>query len=354
MRVVLELQDQTSSVRRISIRHDIVIGRGSDCNLRLSAPQVSRRHCFLRVGRDSVSITDLDSSNGTYVNGARITAGKRFEIIDGAQLTLGSIRFIIYLRAEAVQAENEKLNTPAGITKISEHAEALGVSVPRRARDHDGSTVVSRAVPEVPLGYNRQPNAASKESHEATVDDLGGQSLAAGFAEWISPASDLIDSRLEIIDFGRSLSQESRNAAFFPHDDLLDVLSLPDGSDLESDSQREQMSDAEAPPRDDAGQSAHGIADTLFSQPRTDAVVSEQTFVFDDEFLDVEVLDEILELADEVLQDDEASDWLAADEEVTEAGLAEFVTTDEEVNTDLPQSDDDEIDPKLKSFLQGF
>ncbi|RLT02903.1 MAG: FHA domain-containing protein [Planctomycetota bacterium] len=365
MRVVLELQDQPSNVRRISVRHDIVIGRGSDCNLRLSAPQVSRRHCFLRVGRDSVSVTDLDSSNGTYVNGARITAGKRFEIMDGAQLTLGSVRFIIYLRAEAVPAESEKLNTTAGVTEISEHAEALGVSVPRRARANDGSTVVGRAVPKAPLGYNRVQNGDSRESHEATVDDLGGQSLAAGFAAWISPASDLIDSRLEIIDFGRSLSQESRNAEesgaepqwqsdIVDSPDDLDVLSIADGSDLESDSDREQMSDAEAPPRDEAGQSANDIVDTLSSQPRIDAIVSEQTFVVDHEFLDVDVIDEILEVADEVLEDEEESHWLAADEEVTEAGLVEFVSTDEEVNTDLPQSDKDEMDPKLKSFLNDF
>ena len=105
MKVVLELQDQPSNVRRITIRHDIVIGRGSDCNLRLSAPQVSRRHCFLRVGRSSVSVTDLDSSNGTFVDGRRISAGKRCDIVDGAQLALGPIRFIVHVRAEAVTTD---------------------------------------------------------------------------------------------------------------------------------------------------------------------------------------------------------------------------------------------------------
>jgi pSer/pThr/pTyr-binding forkhead associated (FHA) protein len=75
MKVVLELQEQLANVRRVTVRHDIVIGRGSDCNLRLSAPQMSRRHCFLRVGRDGVSVTDLDSSNGTYVDNKRIKPG---------------------------------------------------------------------------------------------------------------------------------------------------------------------------------------------------------------------------------------------------------------------------------------
>ena len=105
MKVVLELQDQLANVRRITVRHDIVIGRGSDCNLRLSSPQVSRRHCFLRVGRDGVSITDLDSSNGTYLNGQRIPSGRRAEIADGARLALGPVQFLVSIRSEVVTAE---------------------------------------------------------------------------------------------------------------------------------------------------------------------------------------------------------------------------------------------------------
>lgn len=101
MKIILELLDQASSVRRITIRHDIVIGRGSECNLRLSAPQVSRRHCFLRVGRDGISVTDLDSSNGTWVNGSRIPPGTRKELTDGAQVSLGPVRFLLHVRPEA-------------------------------------------------------------------------------------------------------------------------------------------------------------------------------------------------------------------------------------------------------------
>jgi pSer/pThr/pTyr-binding forkhead associated (FHA) protein len=104
MKVVLELQDQSANVRKITVRHDIVIGRGSDCNLRLSSPQVSRRHCFLRVSRDGVTVTDLDSSNGTWVQGRRIPSGVRQDVGDGQQLSLGPIRFVVYLRQEAVAA----------------------------------------------------------------------------------------------------------------------------------------------------------------------------------------------------------------------------------------------------------
>jgi len=50
------------------------VGREPDCGLCLQEPQVSRRHARLEVSPDraSVSLWDLDSTNGVYVNGRRL------------------------------------------------------------------------------------------------------------------------------------------------------------------------------------------------------------------------------------------------------------------------------------------
>jgi len=51
-----------------------LIGRGSDCQLTLADGEASRRHAMLRPQSDgSVVLEDLGSTNGTYVNGQRIT-----------------------------------------------------------------------------------------------------------------------------------------------------------------------------------------------------------------------------------------------------------------------------------------
>ena len=102
MKVVLELQDQPSNIKKVTVRHDIVVGRGAECNLRLSAPQVSRRHCFLRVNADSATITDLDSSNGTYMDGKRLTSGKRYKLKDGTELSVGPVQFTTRVYTESV------------------------------------------------------------------------------------------------------------------------------------------------------------------------------------------------------------------------------------------------------------
>ena len=49
-----------------------VIGRGSACALQLPELEVSERHALLMLRGRKVRLEDLDSANGTYVNGSPI------------------------------------------------------------------------------------------------------------------------------------------------------------------------------------------------------------------------------------------------------------------------------------------
>lgn len=49
-----------------------LIGRNHDSDLALSVPTVSSRHAEIRIRGDSLTVTDLGSTNGTFVNGVRI------------------------------------------------------------------------------------------------------------------------------------------------------------------------------------------------------------------------------------------------------------------------------------------
>lgn len=51
----------------------LLIGQSAACGVRLSDPQVSRRHAALHhAGQPEVQLTDLGSKNGTFLNGVRI------------------------------------------------------------------------------------------------------------------------------------------------------------------------------------------------------------------------------------------------------------------------------------------
>ncbi|MCA9049743.1 MAG: FHA domain-containing protein [Planctomycetaceae bacterium] len=167
MKIVLELQDQPSNIRKVTVRHDIVIGRGADCNLRLSAPQVSRRHCFLRIGAEGAFVSDLDSSNGTYLNGRKLSSGKRYLLEDGAVLSVGPVKFIA--RVESDLPAGQKLQIQA-----DDKLEVVAAdSVPAGAdEDRDFAATIAHPVQEqVPrMNLSVEHAGPSAEEDEATAD----------------------------------------------------------------------------------------------------------------------------------------------------------------------------------------
>jgi adenylate cyclase len=54
----------------------VVVGRGLTSDIAIYDPTISRRHAELIVGADAVQVKDLGSSNGTYINGARVANGQ--------------------------------------------------------------------------------------------------------------------------------------------------------------------------------------------------------------------------------------------------------------------------------------
>ena len=56
----------------VPLRGRLVIGRGSDCDLVLDEPEMSRRHAVIENSGDGVFLRDLGSSNGTFVNGVQV------------------------------------------------------------------------------------------------------------------------------------------------------------------------------------------------------------------------------------------------------------------------------------------
>ena len=49
-----------------------LIGRGDQCDIRISTQGISKEHAEIQVYSDKMMIVDLRSSNGTFVNGIKI------------------------------------------------------------------------------------------------------------------------------------------------------------------------------------------------------------------------------------------------------------------------------------------
>jgi pSer/pThr/pTyr-binding forkhead associated (FHA) protein len=72
------------------------VGRAARADFIVDAPLVSRLHCRLTAGASEIEVVDLDSTNGTYVNGKRV---ERATLHGGDKLGVGRVELTV-TRAE--------------------------------------------------------------------------------------------------------------------------------------------------------------------------------------------------------------------------------------------------------------
>ena len=76
----------------IAVKEKILIGRALECDISILKPGLSRRHAELDLIGDELTLKDLGSSNGTYVNADKIA-----EVVlkDGDVLRFSKVRFVV-------------------------------------------------------------------------------------------------------------------------------------------------------------------------------------------------------------------------------------------------------------------
>lgn len=90
----LMVREGKNASYQLDLRHTVtVIGRGSDADVRLSDQAVSRRHAEVRVANGGVLVSDLQSTNGTLLNGARITTAA---LSDGDEVRIGETVLVFH------------------------------------------------------------------------------------------------------------------------------------------------------------------------------------------------------------------------------------------------------------------
>lgn len=87
---------------------EVLIGRGSDCQVLLENAGVSRNHAKLVRHNGEVQVVDLHSGNGTFVNGRQI---EQAVLNSGDTLRVG--KFTLYVKLSEQPLEAQQPNQPA-------------------------------------------------------------------------------------------------------------------------------------------------------------------------------------------------------------------------------------------------
>jgi hypothetical protein len=64
---------KVTNQREIPIKPEMVLGRQAECDLQLTEGHASRKHAKLFIATDGVWLEDLNSANGSFVNGVKVT-----------------------------------------------------------------------------------------------------------------------------------------------------------------------------------------------------------------------------------------------------------------------------------------
>ncbi len=97
---------------------ETIVGRGEDCDLRLSDSRVSRHHCRLVLTDGLLRVIDLSSTNGTFVNGRAV---QEATLDNGDRLAVGRINLTVESEPDAgdatragVEVDVTRLEDPLG------------------------------------------------------------------------------------------------------------------------------------------------------------------------------------------------------------------------------------------------
>lgn len=116
------------------IEQETLIGREVECAISLDSPHVSRYHAKIIVAAAGASIEDLNSSNGTYVNGKRIK--ERTKISIGDEIRFDDLSFRLTSKS------SHKSDATVIVSK-----EALASTIPAEAQSAASTASPSPAAP---------------------------------------------------------------------------------------------------------------------------------------------------------------------------------------------------------------
>jgi pSer/pThr/pTyr-binding forkhead associated (FHA) protein len=200
MQVTLVVKEGRTRTRFIELTHaDTIIGRQRGCKVRIPSAEVSRRHCMLSAVDGYVTVEDLDSANGTFVNGQKVI-GKQ-AVRPGDTLTVGPLAFVV--QYELTQTAEEALNSQFPLQQLAdlggeEELEVLEEIAPTGDEEVLDAKVLEPAEADLEEPMVLEDAEVLEEEGELPVDEVMVDLDDAG--PWQMPDADQLRDLLKEMD----------------------------------------------------------------------------------------------------------------------------------------------------------
>lgn len=147
----LQTKDNTTEIP-LEIYKPITLGRSSAANYKVADELISSIHCKITLAHSKLEITDLESKNGTFINGLRI---EKSDVFLGDVIKIGSTQ--ISILQEKMDAESIQALTFLGAAK---DRQSHGLQL-----DFTGARMVNQGQLDL-LGNENKPTASANKEIE--------------------------------------------------------------------------------------------------------------------------------------------------------------------------------------------
>jgi predicted component of type VI protein secretion system len=143
-------------------RERTTIGRGEQNHLIIPDASVSIQHCIILANGPEILLCELDSSNGTYVDGSRV--GKQCQIKSGHTIRIGAATARLELGEDDDFTDTEEMTAVLGYRRALQHPPA---AAPQQESSPTRLHSTTPADAEEPTVAVKRPPAASQPTPAA-------------------------------------------------------------------------------------------------------------------------------------------------------------------------------------------
>jgi hypothetical protein len=107
-KVRLTITDRAGVIKDVEwdVEGSLFIGRSDICNISFDDERLSKQHFVIEVNKMGCYIEDLESTNGTFVNGVKI--GSRRMLLDGDVITAGREKIVFHVPRQEPQKDADE------------------------------------------------------------------------------------------------------------------------------------------------------------------------------------------------------------------------------------------------------
>lgn len=156
------------------VKGPMVIGRDSSCDISIPVEHLSRKHAELTLQEGKLFVTDLGSSNGTFVNGNRVN---RIELHPGDKLKFDVLTFTIDgPQQEDLPDPNKTIIRPA--IKINP------ADLPKRQPRTESTEVGDKTTPRASV--QKKPSSKPPKPYDWVTEESASQAKSSSMASILS------------------------------------------------------------------------------------------------------------------------------------------------------------------------